>query len=174
MSVLLLALRELLERPRLYWFSWISSPLLRPEAGQNPLLVRLAGLIAHLYPKLTVSTGVSHDQCSALPETHMGEGKPNRMHSRISSRWGHTLIHTATQVRKTFRACPPQIPLLLTQGLKDSICSPLHLKSLLEGLEISSLTVHEFPEALHEPFADIAGPAVRLAVAQWLERISPT
>ena len=170
----LLALRELLERPRLYWFSWISSPLLRPEAGQNPLLVRLAGLIAHLYPKLTVSTGVSHDQCSALPETHMGEGKPNRMHSRISSRWGHTLIHTAMQVRKTFRAYPPQIPLLLTQGLKDSICSPLHLKSLLEGLEISSLTVHEFPEALHEPFADIAGPAVRLAVAQWLERISPT
>jgi len=167
----LLALREILERPRLYRFSWISSPLLRPETGQNPVLIRLAGLIARFYPKLTVSTGVSHDLCSALPEAHVREGHSNRIHSRISSSWGHTLIHAARHVRKAFRTCPPQIPLLLTQGLRDSICSPRHLQNLLEGLEIPALTLREFPDALHEPFADATGPEVRLALAQWLERI---
>ena len=167
----LLALREILERPRLYRFSWISSPLLRPEAGQNPVLVRLAGLIGRFYPQLTVSTGVSHDQCSALPEAHVREGHSNRIHSRISSSWAHTLIHTARHVRKAFRTCPPQIPLLLTQGLRDSICSPRYLQNLLEGLEIPTLSLREFPDALHEPFADSAGPEVRITVAQWLKRI---
>lgn len=168
----LLALREILERPRLYGFAWISSPLLRPEAGHNPVLVRLAGLIARFYPQLTISTGVSYDQCSSLPEAHVREGHSNRIHSRISSSWGHTLIHTARHVRKSFQTCPPQIPLLLTQGLKDSVCSPQHLRNLLEGLEIPTLTLREFPEALHEPFADATGPEVCLAMAQWLEQIS--
>jgi alpha-beta hydrolase superfamily lysophospholipase len=60
----------------------------------------------------------------------------------------------------------------LTQGLRDSVCSPQHLRNLLKGLEIPTLTLREFPEALHEPFADATGPEVCLAMAQWLEQIS--
>ena len=165
----LLALREILQRSGLYGFSWISSPLLKPEVGQNPCLVYLAGAIGRISPKLTVSTGVTHDQCSKLSADNP-TGNSTQIHSRISASWGSTLIRTAREVRRDFRESPPQIPLLFTQGLRDSVSPPRYLQDLLDGLTIPHLSLREFPSALHEPFADDTGPEVLLAVGQWLEQ----
>lgn len=168
----LLALREILKRPSLYRFSWISSPLLRPEAGHNPILICLAGLMAYCWPGFTVSTGVTHDKCSKLPRPDLEERDMNRTHSRISSRWGHTLIQIARELRRTFRTSPPRLPLLVTQGLKDPVCPPVHLHNLLEGLDIPTLTLREFPNALHEPYADDTRDEVLSAIGRWLEQIN--
>jgi alpha-beta hydrolase superfamily lysophospholipase len=60
----------------------------------------------------------------------------------------------------------------VTQGLKDHVCPPEYLQNLLQDRNIPPLTLREFPNALHEPFADDTKSEVFLAVTQWLEQIN--
>lgn len=166
----LMALRELLRNPTLYSFSWISSPLLRPDANQNPIVVRLAPLAAKLLPGLTVSTGVTPDQCtSEKDETRENLDSPDFFHARVSLGWGHSLIKAASWVRAKLRSSPPKIPILITQGLRDAVCPAKFLHETLEQASIPQLRLREFPEGLHEPFADVDGEAVLAEISRWLE-----
>jgi len=173
----LMALRELLLRPNLYTFSWISSPLIQPEANQNPILIHLAPILARLFPGLTVSTGVTSDDC-----VHPGndaEPGPERdealFHARISLGWGYAMILAARDLRSQIVSHPPSLPLLLTQGGSDPICPPEYLREVLSRATIPNLRYCEFPEALHEPFADSGKDEVFATIKAWLKevRLSP-
>ena len=168
----LLALRELLRRPGSWSYSWVSSPLLHPAANQHPLLVRLTPLASRLLPRFTVATGVTQDRCTSQPECLRKEGGPDLFHSRVSTLWGHVLIRAARWVGEHFRNSPPRVPLLITQGLRDRICSALHLRALLTEVSPARLTLREFPEALHEPFFDECREDVSSEITNWLERES--
>lgn len=176
----LMALRELLHRPEPYSFAWISAPLLRPEANQNPLLVAAAPLVARLFPRLRVSTGVTGDELvhegAALERALMEEG--SLFHSRVSIGWGYEMMVAAREVRELLVSRPPAIPLLITQGGADPVCPPRFLHEALARTAIPGLLLHEFPEALHEPFADTGKEAVFAHIEEWLEdallRAKPT
>lgn len=164
----LMALREMLQNPDLYAFSWISSPLLRPEATCNPLLARFARLGARLLPGLTVATGVTQDKCSRQPDPWRENGEPCLIHARVSIGWGHAMIAAARRIREELKNSPPQLPLLITQGLCDPVCPPEYLHALLEEAPLPHLTLHEFSEALHEPFSDETREEFFHQIASWL------
>ena len=164
----LLALRELLRNPAPYSFSWISSPLLKPAANQNPFLVCLAPVAAHLLPGFTVATGVTREQCASPSDPGRGEDQSEPFHDRVSLGWGHALIKAARSVEEQFRERPPQLPILITQGLRDPVCAPHHLHALLEESPPPHLTLRNFPEALHEPFSDRCREEVFSEIAAWL------
>lgn len=166
----LMALRELLRRPERYSYSWISSPLLRPDANQPRLLVMLAPLAALLVPGLTVGTGVTPEECTSAPDPTREEfhNDPQLFHARVSIGWGHALMKAAAWVSETMITSPPEIPLLITQGLRDPICPPIYLQRLLNDAKISRLRFREFPSALHEPFADEGREEVFSEITAWL------
>ena len=165
----LMALREMLQNPDLYAFSWISSPLLHPEATQNPLLALFARLGARLLPGLTVATGVTQDKCSRQPDPWRENGESCLIHARVSIGWGYAMTAAARWIREELKNAPPQLPLLITQGLCDPVCPPEYLHALLEEASLPHLTLHEFPEALHEPFADETREELFHQIASWLE-----
>ncbi len=169
----LMALREMLLRPDPYSFSWISSPLVCPEANQNAILVRLAPVIACLVPNLTVGTGVTSDQCrhTQVDAQETAAEPADFFHARVSIGWGYDMIVAAREVRARLRSDPPVLPLLLTQGSADPICPPRYLREALADAKFPNLRYHEFPEALHEPFADTCKFEVFEKIAAWLDEV---
>lgn len=173
----LMALRELTTVPDKYSYSWISSPLVNPGAEQHRLLVILAPIIARLFPTLTVDTHVTPHQCIAADadDDLVRKYDDQHFHTRVSLGWGHEMIQAAERMRQAFRQSPPTLPLLITQGGSDPVCPPEHLRDLLDGLEVPTLRYHEFPAALHEPFAGAEGEAVASTIANWLDEfVVPT
>lgn len=166
----LMALRELLRHPSRYGFSWISSPLVVPEANQSPLMVALARLASGVLPRLTVSTGVTPGQCF-----HEEEGLERTLHdvdplfhSRVSLGWGHAMVEAARETRSRFVTHPPAMPLLLTQGSDDPVCPPRLIRDLLDRTTVPHLEFREFEGALHEPFSDSGKERVFTALEEWL------
>ena len=168
----LMTLREILLNPDLYDFSWISSPLVRPDANQNPALIPLARLLARIFPRFTISTGVNHAKCSRQPDHSRKSGDSQHIHSRVSVSWGYSMIRSAEWMRSTIRSAPPRIPILITQGLLDPVCPPEHLHALLESASLPRLTLREFPEALHEPFSDNTREELFQEISNWIEKES--
>ena len=158
----------MIQNPDLYAFSWISSPLLYPEATQNPLLARFVRLGARLLPGLTVSTGVTQEKCSRQPDPWSENGESRLIHARVSIGWGYAMIAAARRIREELKNAPLQLPLLITQGLCDPVCPPEYLHALLEEAPLPHLTLHEFPEALHEPFVDETREELFRQITSWL------
>lgn len=171
----LIALRELVRHPEPYSFSWISSPLLHPDANQSRLLVLLLPLAAGLLPDLTVSTRVTAEQCwhNEVRAAKMAEGIELFFHQRVSLSWGRAMIEAAGFVRGALLTKPPGIPLLITQGTADQVCPIDLLRPLLERCSIPGLRYVEIPDALHEPFADTQRDLVFTALTDWLSETLP-
>lgn len=167
----LMVMRELLRRPEPYSFSWISSPLVRPEANKSRFLVGISALLARLLPDLTVTTGVSMDDCvHPDSEWEPGSEEPELLfHARISIRWGYEMMMEARKVRSRFVSHPPSLPLLITQGTADKVCPPQYLREVISGVSDPAIRYQEFPEALHEPFADTRKADVFTAIEGWLQ-----
>ena len=168
----LMAIREILQNPDLYSFSWISSPLVRPDAARHPVLIRLARLGARVLPGLTISTGVTPARCSRqslVSEQHRDAGLT---HSRVSIGWGYAMIKAARCMREELPDSPPRFPLLITQGLRDTVCPPEYLDDLLGKASLPLLTLRTFPEALHEPFSDDTREELFPEISAWLENES--
>jgi len=159
-------LGELEESPD---YSWISSPLLRPEAGQPAWKYQMLKPLSHLLPSCTVSTGVSADMCRQyLP----GESAKDHLHfhNRISLSWGRTLMELAEVVRTQPERLESKMPLLLTQGGKDRICPPEFCKELVDRIQRDDLQLILYPEARHEPFADEGREEVFANLRDWLSK----
>lgn len=170
----LLALREILEHPARYDFAWISSPLVQPEATRHPAMVVLLRLVARLLPNLDLDTGVSEEDCWHAPEeaAEVVE-EPAQFHSRISLRWGATLVDIARRVREEFTAREHGLPVLVTQGGDDPVCPPSHLREFLGRARLPACACHEFPGRLHEPFMDEGREEVFAVIGEWIDRVVP-
>lgn len=154
-------------------FSWISSPLLKPEAGQpnwKPLLLRP---LSHLLPKLTIATGVSSDLCRAPSEKEERPEHLSQFHSRLSLHWGRILLELSEVVRTQPERIPPKLPLLLTQGLSDQICPSQYCEEFVARLPGDGVQLNLYPDARHEPFADECKGQLFSDFQTWLEKIVP-
>lgn len=151
-------------------YSWISSPLLRPEAGQPTWKTKLLRPLSTLLPSFTLSTGVSSELCREGFEEDCA-GQEHFFHSRISLSWGRTLLELAEVVRTQPERLPPKLPLLLTQGESDRICPPEFCKELVNRLQRENLKLILYPETRHEPFADHCRSQVFADLREWLAKV---
>ncbi|MGJ8725627.1 MAG: alpha/beta fold hydrolase [Roseibacillus sp.] len=162
----LFLLGELEDKPD---FSWISSPLLKPEAGQPHWKYRLLGPLSHLLPSLTLSTGVSPSMCREDFEEELSNSE-HQFHSRISLSWGRTLIELAEVVGTQPERLPSPLPIILTQGKSDPICPPQYCEELAHRLQRDDLKLILYPETRHEPFADKCRDKVFDDLRDWLSK----
>jgi len=165
----LMTLRLILKNPDLFQNAWISSPLLDPMHQARPWMRIVLPYLAPLLPKLTVSTGVTGDDCR--DDSPQSDSSSTQLyHTRISLAWGRTLSRVASQVREEFPNLPRSTNLLFTQGQKDRICPPEFLRERLIKISNPSITYEEIPGARHEPFVGSTGDEVAEKVTRWLSQ----
>ncbi|MEM9080149.1 MAG: alpha/beta fold hydrolase [Verrucomicrobiota bacterium] len=166
----LLALHSLQTTRQTIDFSWISSPLLVPEAGQPEWKTKVLKPLAKIIPTLPVSTGVRAELCREyLP----GESKTNHLlfHNLVSLGWGSKLITLGQQVRSHTSQLPNDLQLFLTQGGQDRICPPEHCHQFVETLSLPNLLFKFYQDARHEPFADTSRKDLFEVMRNWLAEI---
>ncbi|NNM28240.1 MAG: alpha/beta fold hydrolase [Akkermansiaceae bacterium] len=169
----LIALRAVLRDRNRYAFSWLSSPLLRPELTRHPLLVGILRTAARLFPGLSVSTGVTREMCrhphiDPLTGEDDDPSDDALNHDRICLGWGNKLVIAGQWVRREFAARPPRTPILVTQGSEDAICPAPVIRELVAQAGAPSIRYEEFAGRLHEPFSDDGKEEVFAAVEEWL------
>ena len=160
-------LGELEDKPD---FSWISSPLLKPEAKQAHWKHHLLRPFSQMAPSFILSTGVSPDMCRTNFEEKERKTE-NQFHSRISLSWGLTLIKIGEIVRTQTERLPSPLPIFLSQGKSDPICPPQYCEELTQRLQRSDLELSLYPDTRHEPFADKHKEQVFADLRDWLRRI---
>lgn len=151
-------------------FSWISSPLLKAEAGQPAWKSSLLRPVSHLCPTWTLSTGVTADMCrNYLP----GETDKDHLlfHNRISLSWGRILIDLGQEVRTQPERIPASTALFLTQGGLDRVCPPQYWEEFVKKIPQGKLTTQLYPEARHEPFADDAKEELLPTLRNWIRKL---
>lgn len=151
-------------------FSWISSPLLSAEAGQPAWKATLLRPLSHLFPTMTLSTGVVAEMCREYlpgesPQDHL------QFHNRISLSWGRTLIDLSKLVREHPERLPTETALLLSQGGRDRICPPEFCKDFAAKISRENFQFVFYPEARHEPFSDEQREEVFTDIRHWLKKI---
>ena len=158
-------LGELEEQPD---FSWVSSPLLQPQANQAGWKYQVLRAFSYLLPQLTLPTGVSGDDC----RIDSPEGRPahyEQFHTRISLQWAQQLITIAGMVRDHPERLPTELPLFLTQGGIDPVCPPSFCQDLASKLTQIKLKTKFYPEGRHEPFSDVCREEVFADLRAWLD-----
>ena len=155
----LMTLRLLINHPGLFTNAWLSSPLLDPMHQAKPWMRAILPCLAPLLPRVTVSTGVTSEDCR--DDSAQSESSSTQLyHSRISLIWGRALSLIAEEVNEKFTQLPSPIKLLFTQGKDDRICPPQFLRERLINVMHPAITCQEFPGARHEPFVDSTGNGV--------------
>jgi len=168
-----LALAGLGHLPVPRW-SWINAPLLHPGHGKSPWLIAAVREVAHWFPELTISTGVTSEMCRTSedsPEVVKARKalRHKLWHSRISLGWGNVLLAAGTLINESTQTMPRETAILLTQGGADPICPPKFARDFFNRLPQEDKTYREFPDALHELFADDNRQELVDAIAEWLE-----
>jgi len=146
----LLGMRELLINKREYKFAWLSGPFLHPEKRKSILQIGALQILAKVIPSLTISTGVKRSHC----RQSIGSNRDPLFHSSISLRWGLELLGLSKSVRTDATVSQIKIPILVTQGQRDSV-SPTELNtSFFRELNWDNLEYKVISDALHETFLD--------------------
>jgi alpha-beta hydrolase superfamily lysophospholipase len=151
-------------------FAWVSSPLLVPEGGQAPWKPLLLRPLSHLFPRTSLSTGVTTELCRLpLP----GESSQNSLlfHSRISLAWGRALMDIARNVRASPERLPATTVILMTHGEEDLICPPNFSRRFAESYRGENLNFRIIPNARHEPFADSSKEEFFDLLRHWLSSL---
>lgn len=148
-------------------FSWISSPLLVAEAGQAPWRPLILRPLSYLLPRVRVSTGVTAEMCR-VPLPGETPDEPLLFHNRISLSWGSRLIEIGRSVRSGKTPLPTGTSILITQGERDPVCPARFCQQFVAANGTPNLQLRLFPEARHEPFADVTKEEVLQLLAEWL------
>ena len=151
-------------------WAWFSSPLLDPSHGQNVLKIAAAKLLAKVFPKFTLSTGVYPRDCF-----HTGGGPRARnfdegVHNRISLRFGKDLLDPEKMAMKVAGRIDESISILLTQGAADHVCAPEVAEPFVRKLKTREKAFLLVSGARHEPFRETDSDGFFNQVRTWLAR----
>lgn len=164
-----LALKGLLPMPK---YCWVNSPLLSPVNGRPDWFIRMANILANVSPSTTIHTGVTPNMCrledfssGTLPKDPLSLG-----HRRVSIGWGIQLIKISELIHDTLPSKNYRNPFLFTQGGADSVCPPQIALDFFQQLDWPHKQYNEFPNMLHETFAEAGRETLFQCVGTWLDQ----
>lgn len=151
---------------------WFSSPLLAPTHGQPAWKVSAAKMVARLWPRLTLDTGVRDEKCfiDSAPEDLPDEA----VHHRISLRFAADLLEWRDRIRDGVAALPADCDYLLTQGSEDEVCPPPYALRFFDALPASSKTLIFARSSRHEPFRERRRAGLLNGIRGWLRARAET
>jgi alpha-beta hydrolase superfamily lysophospholipase len=170
-----LIILELARRP--VWataLSWVhfSSPLLSPRHGQNAFKIWIGRTLAGIFPRLTLSTGVTDADCTSFRPYPAGdpamalEGR----HDRVTLRFAASLLVAESALDAAVDAMPDDCDYLVTSGSEDEVCPVRFSEQFFHRLPGKRKTFYLVSGARHEPLRERDSRAYLGAIHCWLQR----
>ncbi len=158
----------------LFDWVWLSSPLLRPDHGQPPLLVFAGRWLAKLAPSLTLDTKVRPDRCRhPRPDDAVAASREmDGCHHWVNAAFGGDLVKYARHINDTGLALAAPTSVLLTQGADDPICPPPFSRALFEKIATQEKRYLLLPGLRHEILREPGNDSAISRIAGWLDEVA--
>jgi len=155
-------------------WAWLSAPLIRPSNNRSSLFLKIVKLVASLFPKLTITTGVTSEMCRVKVDSE--DGVPQKRvrhplwHQRISLGWGAVLLNSEELIQEAVSKMDTDCPILVTQGSNDPICPAEIAQDFFKSLPQKDKKYVEFKDGLHELFSEDGNERLSVVLREWLGR----
>ncbi len=164
-----LGLYYLTERPGVFDYAWISSPLIDARRHGNLVLRSLIHLAGFLWPTLTIRSRVRTQWCKRDPEAIAETLSDPLVHRCISASLLRMLLRAAPKLLRGRLA--GNLELLMTHGGQDRICPPKWSKKFFQQLPLAKKRYCHFADLLHEPFNDLGKEHLLRELDRWLDEL---
>ncbi len=162
--------REREGTPPLFDWIWLSSPLLRPDHGQNPVLTYTARWLAKLAPTLILDTRVRPERCRhVVPEGAKASAEMDGCHHWVSAALGADLVFHGRRINETGEAIAEPTRLLITQGEDDEICPPRFSEAFFREVGTRDKTYALLPGMRHEVMREPNNDHAVERITSWLD-----
>ncbi len=172
-----LIILELARRPAwtvaLRWVHF-SSPLLSPRHGQSAFKIWMGNTLAGMFPKLTLSTGVTDEDCTSYRPYQDGEAAMERegCHDRVTLRFAASLLEAESALDAAVEALPDDWEYLVSSGSEDEVCPVRYTERFFHRLPTQRKTLYLVSGARHEPLRERYPQAYLGAIRVWLQRFA--
>lgn len=166
-----LSLYYLTEKPEVFDFAWISSPLIDPGHGISRMVRIIGRVLSLIFPRLALRSKVRSSQCKRDPEEIQASRADPLVHRYMTLALGAMLLKHSPELSLRCQNLSPRLKLLITHGSEDVIC-PSHFSRLyFDQLTLPMKRYELFEGLLHEPFNDIGKEQVFAALENWLDEM---
>jgi alpha-beta hydrolase superfamily lysophospholipase len=143
----------------------LTNPALDAD-GIAPWRVAVARLMAGLWPRLTLNTGINMATATRDPEALARYRSDPLRHSRCSLRLGAGFLAAAAELQQ--HAPELRLPLLVLQSGDDRVTGPVAAKRFFSAAGSPDKTWRLYPASRHELFEDLDREAALADLLAWL------
>lgn len=141
------------------------------EIGISPALMRLARLVARVWPTFSLRTGLDASALSRDPGVVAAYRADPLVHGVGSARLGAELERAVAWVQA--HAAELRVPLLIQHGEADRLARPDGSRRFVASVTAPDKELHEYPGAFHQVHNDLCHAAATAELLAWLERHLP-
>ncbi len=144
-----------------------SGPVLS-EPGLSPVRILLAKLLSHVWPGLTLATGLDATALSRDPSVVEAYVNDPLVHGKGTPRMGSEVLATVDWTQA--HAAGMKLPCLIVLGSNDRLCAPEASRAFHEKVSFTDKEYIEYDGYYHEVYNDVGKERVLADVEVWLER----
>jgi len=164
----LIGLDYILHHPEGLRGAIISGPLLNPSGATKPYLATISRILSKVLPTFSVDVGLDTSALSREADLDKTYEEDTLVHGKATTRMGTELAAAAEWVKA--HAADVKTPLLIIQGEKDRLCSPIETRSFFEQVSFTDKELKVYPGGYHEPHNDIDREQVMADVEGWIKQ----
>lgn len=143
-----------------------TAPALK-QVGVPPIRMLLGKILSQIYPRFSLSTGISKDAASHDPTVVQTYSTDPLRHCRGTARLATEFVATTDWLRQ--HAGDLQVPLLILHGGCDRVTSPQISREFFEKVTVTDKTFVEYPESYHDLHDEVNYLEFLADVHGWLE-----
>ncbi|MGD8399123.1 MAG: lysophospholipase, partial [Anaerolineae bacterium] len=132
----------------------------------SPFLLLLARTLSHIWPRLTLETGLEVEALSRDPEVVQAYVNDPRVHNVATPRLGTELMAAAEWTRG--HAAEMALPLLIVHGAADRLCQPEDSRAFYHDVTHPDKERIAYDGYYHEVFNEPGKETVLADVETWL------
>lgn len=166
-----LSLHYLTEKPEVFDFAWISSPLIDPGHNVSRVTRIIGRLLFLVAPRFSLRSKVRSSQCKRDPAEIQASRADPLVHRYMTLSLGAMLLKCSPALSLRCQSLSPKLKLLITHGSEDAICPSRFSQLYFDQLTLPLKRYELFDGLLHEPFNDIGKEQVFATLENWLDEM---
>lgn len=150
-----------------------SAPALQQGESVSAVAMTLAKLIAPIFPRLKIDSGLDIHALSRDPAIVQAYQDDPLVHGWGTPRFVTEITRTMTRAHTHADEWPQDMPLLIVHGSADTLCPPAGSARFFANVSARDKTRYVYADYFHEVFNEIGRERVLADVQGWLaERLS--
>jgi acylglycerol lipase len=143
----------------------ITSPWLKLVNPPSPFIQKVAGVMNHFFPRMTVPTGIKSSELSSIPEQQKSSDSDKLMHHKISVRLFNELSRSASVILQ--RPSRFYVPMFFAHGT-DDVITDFGTTRQLSGKIGENASFYGAKNARHELHCEPIAEDLFFFVTSWL------